>query len=152
MSRSRIANALTLALFVASMAGCSGKSYDRYIPATTAARQALETGLNAWRDGQRPGMLENEIASVDFVDSRWLDGRVLRDYEIIGDIPGEGPRCFAVKLHLASPTEEQKVRYYVFGVDPLWVFRQEDYDMMNHWECMDEHGKPVPRFSTRRLH
>jgi hypothetical protein len=150
MQRKQTCALWPLIILSAIVAGCSSKGYDRYIPDTTAARQALETGLNAWRDGQRPGMLENEIASVDFVDSRWLDGRILRDYEIIGDIPGGGPRCFTVKLNFASPTEEQKVRYYVFGVDPLWVFRQEDYDMMNHWECMDEQGKPTPRFSTRR--
>src|SRR2546428_8441960 len=89
MRKSQISNRWSLIVLVGVVAGCSGKSYERYIPATATARQALQTGLNAWRDGQRPGLLGNETASVDFVDSRWLDGPVLRDFEIIGDSPGD---------------------------------------------------------------
>jgi hypothetical protein len=25
--------------------------------------------------------------------------------------------------------------YYVFGEDPIWVYRAEDFDMIMHWEC-----------------
>jgi hypothetical protein len=27
-----------------------------------------------------------------------------------------------------------KVRYIVLGIDPLFVFRQEDFDLLMHWD------------------
>lgn len=138
-------------LLAAAAAGCPSKGYDRFIPSTPSALQALETGLNAWREGQHPGPIEGSEPKIDFVDSRWIAGRRLQDFEILGEIPGDGPRCFTVRLSLGNPIQEQKVRYYVFGVEPLWIFRQEDYDMMNHWECMDDPRKLNSGLSVRKF-
>ena len=41
---------------------------------------------------------------------------------------------FVVKLSLDKPREEQTVRFIVLGQDPLWVFREEDYEMTAHWD------------------
>jgi hypothetical protein len=41
---------------------------------------------------------------------------------------------FTVKLTLEDPATELKARYVVVGIDPVWVFRQEDYDMLSHWD------------------
>ena len=60
----------------------------------------------------------------------WKGGQKLREYEIVGeDAPpaqNQGPRTFTVKLTLAQgpPVE---VKYMVIGIDPLWVYRDEDY-------------------------
>ena len=56
-------------------------------------------------------------------------------------------RAFAVRLSLENPPEVQVVRYLVVGNDPLWVFRQEDYEMISHWE----HPMPaaVPKDAER---
>jgi hypothetical protein len=59
---------------------------------------------------------------------------LLDDFEILGEVPGPTGRCFAVRLKLREPVAEEKVRYAVFGIDPLWVFRQEDLEMLGHWE------------------
>ena len=41
---------------------------------------------------------------------------------------------FVVKLRLEQPREEQTARFIVLGQDPLWVFREEDYEMAAHWD------------------
>ena len=38
---------------------------------------------------------------------------------------GTGPRVYAVKLK--TPKGEQTVKYYVVGIDPLWVYSEPDY-------------------------
>jgi hypothetical protein len=134
--------AFVLLLILICGVGCSGKNYQKYIPSSGTARQALDEVLAAWKDGQTIGRIESLSQPVQVLDSRWLKGRGLRDYEILGEVHEAGPRCFTARLILDHPQEEQKVRYYVFGIEPLWVCRQEDYDMINHWSCMDEEGPP----------
>ena len=46
----------------------------------------------------------------------------------------DGPRVFTVKLTLVNPGEEVKARYVVMGLDPLWVIRNEDFEMLAHWD------------------
>jgi hypothetical protein len=58
----------------------------------------------------------------------------LIDYEMLGEVSGEGPRTFVVRLKLDNPVAKREVRYYLVGIDPLWVFRQEDYDALVHWD------------------
>ena len=118
------------------VAGCGGDlSNARYIPQADAARQALETALRSWKEGKPPGKLEGTAPTVIVVDTGRRADQTLRDFTILGETPGEGPRCFAARLRLDNPTEEQRVRFVVFGIDPLWVYRYEDYEMMIHWEC-----------------
>jgi len=141
---------LELVLILVSVCGCSGKSYQKYIPASGTAQQALEEVLATWKNGQAMGRIESFSPPIQVLDSRWLKGRTLRDYEILGEVHEDGPRCFTARLILDQPREEQKVRYYVFGIEPLWVCRQEDYDMINHWACMQEENKPASKgFAAR---
>ena len=134
---------LGLGVILAGACGCSGKSYQKYIPASGTAREALDEVLAAWKDGKAMGRIESLSRPIQVLDSRWLKRRGLRDYEILGEVHEDGPRCFTTRLVLDRPAEEQKVRYYVFGIEPLWVCRQEDYDMINHWSCMEEDSKPT---------
>ncbi len=61
--------------------------------------------------------------------------RRLLDYEVAGPLMVVGKsRPFAVRLVLDAPRETIAARYIVMGRDPLWVFRQEDFDRMLHWE------------------
>jgi hypothetical protein len=131
-----------LAILLLSLAGCS-KGYQKYVPASETARHALDTALTAWKEGRKLDRIDNFKPPIEVLDSRWLKGRVLRDYEILGEVHQDGPRCFTVLMVLDGPRQEQKVRYYVFGIEPLWIFRQEDYDMLNHWDCADAEVKPV---------
>lgn len=134
-----------LVLLAACCAGCDkSKGYERYIPAPGAALQALESALKAWQDGHGPGQISGH-PRIQVVDSLRRPGQNLQRFEVIGEVPGEGgPRCFAVRLFLVNPAEEQKVRFYVLGIDPLWVYRQEEYDMIAHWECFDHTQQTRP--------
>jgi hypothetical protein len=134
LSRRRDRTAVWLLALLAAT-GCSGPSPQRYIPAEADARQALETVLRAWQAGQAPGPIETATPPVIAVDTMRRPGQGLDAYVIVGEAGGDGPRCFVVRLHLDSPEEEVKVRYVVFGISPLWVYRQEDFDRLIHWEC-----------------
>src|SRR5690348_13239843 len=92
-------------------AGCGGdKDTGRYVPPAEAARQALEASLRAWRDGRPPGEVGTAAPAVILVDNCRRPGQTLEGYTILGEAPGDGPRCFAVRLRLENPTEELRVR------------------------------------------
>lgn len=133
-ARSRLV--LWCALFLAGGAGCADRPRaDRYVPSPDAARDAVEAALKAWQGGSPPGKVERPGVGVYLVDNCRPPGQRLRGYKVLGEAPGEGPRCFAAKLLLEDQEEEQLVRFVVFGIDPLWVYRYEDYEMLIHWEC-----------------
>jgi hypothetical protein len=117
--------------------GCDRSPRDeaaRYVPSPELAAAALDASLRAWRDGQPAGPVRAQGRSVEVSDSERLSGRRLKAYAILGPIGLEGPRGFAVRLALDAPPEESTVRYLVVGLDPIWVFRQEDYERISHWE------------------
>jgi hypothetical protein len=117
-------------------AGCSASDDpSRFYPAEDRARQALDAALTAWQQGAPPGTVSGTTnPRVEFVDSHNGPGRPLKAYVVLGLAPGDGPRVFTVQLSVDAPTAELRVRYYVIGIDPVWVIRKEDYDMLNHWE------------------
>jgi hypothetical protein len=134
---------LGLVAIVLLAAGCQDRSSNRYVPTEEASRQALEVALDAWRDG-RPPPWQTATATVQFVDTHRKSGQRLRRYVILGETPGDSGRCFAVRLTLEGPTEEIRARYIVIGIDPLWVWRHEDYEMLAHWDC----ETPDPKKAT----
>jgi hypothetical protein len=143
---------LVCGLALVAGAGCAGGRGDAcYIPAEETARRALEVVLAAWRDGGAADGPANGLPELQVVDTRRKEGQRLRGYEILGAVPAEGGhRRFAVRLVLEEPDEEQKARYVVIGIDPLWVWRQEDLDRLMHWEMdmsaePEAAGKPTPK-------
>jgi len=137
-------------LLAAASFGCGGRASDpaRFVPSSPAAKQALTAALEAWRRGRPTGLIADASPPLQFVDeSRPKDQRLL-NFEILGEIPGDGPRTFNVVLETENPTQRETVRYVIVGIDPLWVFRQFDYDKMAHWEMDMKHDdepneKPV---------
>jgi hypothetical protein len=117
-------------------AGCADRTdQSRYYPPEDKARSALEAGLNAWQQG----LLTNEVPGTKGPAVMWIDnqrprGQRLNAFEVLGLAPGDGPRIFTVRLVVDNPAAEVKIRFVVVGLDPIWVFRQEDYDMMIHWD------------------
>lgn len=90
--------------------------------------------MEAWKKGEPVGPVSGTSKpAIHFVDSHRKPNQRLDHYEILGEVPGNAPRCFAVKAHLTNPDAEERLRYIVVGIDPLWVFRQEDYDLLSHW-------------------
>ena len=114
------------------------------LPERPVARAAVEKSLARWRDS-----LENETKGtkpeqVVFVDQRRQPGQRLRAFAVLGDYELENCRCFKVKLDLSEPEASTLVVYYVFGRDPMWVYRAEDFDRIMHWEMdMPKTSKPV---------
>jgi hypothetical protein len=126
---------------IALAAGCGGSDDpNRYFPPDDGARRALDAALTAWQQGAPPGTVPGSADPVvQFVDSHNGPGRPLKAFTVLGLAPGDGPRVFTVQLSLDGPPAEVRARYYVVGVNPVWVIRQEDYEMLNHWE--HHHGK-----------
>jgi hypothetical protein len=127
MSINRIRRAAVAVLLVLA-AGCSGDGQTRYIPSERSARAALEAALNAWKGGQeKPGEIAGSKPAVQVVDSGWESGQRLQSFEILKeDKTTTGDGKFTVRLTLESSPTAQEVRYVVRGVDPLWVYREED--------------------------
>ena len=80
-------------LLILSGSGCgSSRSHDDLIPTQDKARQALESALTAWKNGQRPGKIESASQRIQVVDSKWRDGYKLERFDAIKDEEGAGPR------------------------------------------------------------
>jgi hypothetical protein len=109
------------------LAGCGGQGTAKFVPPAATARSTLETALNTWQNGGKPGRVADGPPVVQVLDVKWSAGQKLARYEILEELPGDGPRWFSVKLTMQSPPGEQVVKYVVLGKDPLWVYREEDY-------------------------
>jgi hypothetical protein len=123
------------------LSGCGrGDASARYTPAEADAQAAVAAAMDAWQLGIEPGEIPETSPLVFLTDSYRQPGETLVSYEILGEVPGDVPRCYAVDLQFDPPREE-KARFIVVGIDPLWVFRQEDYQLLTHW---DHHMLPPP--------
>jgi hypothetical protein len=151
MLRPRILAVSALALLCAALVAAFLLGYghaepaDRFIPAEDSARVALESALKAWQDGDSSGNLRLEVGppAVQVTDSFRRAGQSLRNFDILGKTSTEGPYHFAVRLFLDHPTEEKTVRYVVVGVDPLWVMREDDFEMLARWQMyMPDRSSP----------
>lgn len=108
----------------------------RFKPSEEMARNALAAALRSWQKREKSGKIPGlENPSIVFVDNCRLQEQILERFTILGEAPGDGPRCFAVRVNLSNPEEEQRLRFVIYGIDPLWVYRYEDYEMIMHWEC-----------------
>ena len=128
------ANLMCLALGATLVAAGCGQPSGGYTPAPETARAGLEAALAAWREGQAPGAIAGS-PPVQVVDTSRQPGQTLEAFEVISEtsLRGEG-RCYVVGLTLGSPVVQERARYVVVGIDPIWVFRKEDYDKLAHWE------------------
>jgi hypothetical protein len=115
-------------------AGCGWSRQDPYVPGEELAQQALTAVLDAWKRGVAPGRIDSLTPAVHVADTQRQSGQVLQSYKILGELSAEGGRRYAVRLNLSHPAQELQAQYVVVGLDPLWVFRQEDYDMLLHWD------------------
>ena len=138
------ASALKLVLVAIALRGAAGcsqssSSYARYIPAASKSEEALDVVMAGWQNGQGTGpfKLKSEPITIRVADSTRQPGQRLVCYQVLGEVSGEGPRTFVVHLKFENPRAEYDARYYLVGIDPLWVFRQEDYDAIAHWDACE---------------
>jgi hypothetical protein len=118
-----------LGLLVTAVAGCKDRSTQQFIPEEQEAREALEAVLTAWKSGQPFGRISSGPVPIDVLDAKWQAGKKLSQFSIVKQEQedGKGLRWFTVKLTMEGPSGEATVRYVVFGDNPLWVMREEDY-------------------------
>jgi len=123
------------ALILILMCGCQGEpeGFARYVPAPSSARRAVEMALEDWRAGNPPRAIESVAPQVCVVDSLRPAGRRLERFEIVGEVPADNARGFVVRVVLEGEDTPQRARFLVVGIDPLWVYRQEDYESFSHW-------------------
>lgn len=117
-------------LAIVAFVGCgSGNTEQSYHPPAASARDALTAGLKAWQDGrEKPGLIDTTTPHVQIADPIWSDGKKLKSFEIVKEEPTpSGPGKFTVKLTVDGLAEAQNVVYVVIGKDPLWIFREEEY-------------------------
>jgi hypothetical protein len=107
---------------------------NRYVPAPELCRAAREAVLVDWKEGRPPEPVDRLPVTVNVVDQLRKPGQILEDFEILGEAPSTTGRGLIVRLKYDDPAGEETVRYVVVGIDPLWVFRQEDLDLMSHWD------------------
>jgi hypothetical protein len=113
--------------------GCENGTRS-FTPSADSAESAVRSALEAWHAGRPVGEVPKTKPVVQVVDAGRKPGQTLTGYQILGEARGPSGRTFAVTLRLANPDEELKAQYIVIGIDPLWVFRQEDYELLAHWD------------------
>ena len=111
----------------------SAESTERYVPKPEQAESALRAALEAWRAGQPPGMVPDITPQVHVTDTFRKPNERLVDYEILGEVPTDKPRCYAVDLRY-EPERFERSGFTVVGIEPLWIFRLEDVELLAHWE------------------
>lgn len=104
------------------------------LPDARVARRAVERSLEEWRDSPPLDLTTPKVRPVMFADQQRRPGQRLRDFAILGEAEADGYRRFQVRLSLADPDESILASYYVFGEDPIWVYRAEDFDMIMHMD------------------
>ena len=116
------------------LAGCSkGGRVDDFTPSSDKAKQALEAGLKHLQEGNPTGTVPGTSPKIEMVDTKWKTGQ-LKAFEILGEEgPPAGsnvPRMFKVRLTPKTGPQEE-ARYVIVGIDPLWVYREEDFNAMS---------------------
>lgn len=134
----RIARTFGLLASIALFSGCVHRDGDAarvgIVPGSTESRKALETSLAAWRDQESPKPELVTIGGLNFVDLTRLAGQKLDRYQILTEIEAPHARYLTARLQLTNPDETKVVRYLVFGAAPIWVYREEDFNMIMHWD------------------
>jgi hypothetical protein len=134
----RSARTLGLIVSVGLIAGCVGRKDDAkrasLVPRSIEARRALETSLSAWRDQDSPKPELVTIGGLNFVDLTRLSGQKLDRFQILTENETPHARYFTTKLELTNPDESKVARYLVFGRAPVWVYREEDFNLIMHWD------------------
>ncbi len=114
---------LTMGAMVA-IVGCGGSAP---LPSTTKAREALQKSLETWKAGKPAESLVGEKPSVEVVDFEWKAGKVLTDFSLGEDTPGEGTQTLSATLTIQGESTPKPVQYMVLGIDPVRIFRDEDF-------------------------
>jgi hypothetical protein len=124
-----------VALVWAGLLGCEPTPEPiPIVPDSARGRQAIKAAMETWKAGHPVGIVEPTTPRVQVVDTHRTPGQDLLDYEILSDSADPRVRTFSLRLTLSTSEERPVVRFLVVGIDPILVFRQEDYELLMHWE------------------
>ena len=113
--------------------GCRDRT-DDFKPKSELAESSLASALEAWKSGKPAGEIAGTRPLIHVTDANRNPKQTLDKFKILGETPGQSGRTFAVELWLLHPDEHLKTEYIVVGIDPLWVFRREDFELLMHWD------------------
>ena len=113
--------------------GCADPS-AKFIPSPKRAEDALSQAMEAWKAGKPAGEIVGTKPEIYVTDNHRHRKRELGSFKILGETPGRSGRTYAVELVLKQPDEKVKTEYTVVGIDPLWIFRREDFELLMHWD------------------
>jgi hypothetical protein len=123
----------TILLIGIMFTGCY-QATPNFVPTQEIAQLSLSRALETWRDGGAAGEIAGSKPMIFVTDSNRKETQRLIAFRILGETPGLSGRTYAVELEVANPSERLKAEYIVVGIDPLWVFRREDYELLMHWD------------------
>jgi len=135
--------AVVLSAVVLMAAGCQESEEAPPIPQSEVARQALVRALEGWQQGLPAGETLAGAPEVQAFDFQWQGGQQLLAFEIRNELPADGPKQFAVLLTLggAAPGAnkkpgaglpgQQSASYFVLGSDPVFVYRDRDFEQVS---------------------
>jgi len=130
---------LALVAGIPLLSGCGSSRDQRFIPSEETAQRTLEAALTAWQNGKLPPhRVQESSPAVQLVDTRYKPGQKLAAFTVLGPTTGDAERCYAVRMTMDNPREEIRARFVVFGIDPLWVIRYEDYELVMHWDMIHD--------------
>lgn len=125
--------ALIVCIVSISVCGCHDRTAD-FKPRIELAETALSRALEEWKVGKPAGEILGTKPVIYVTDTNRNPKQTLEGFKILGETPGRSGRTFAVELSLKHPDEQIKTEYIVVGIDPLWVFRREDFELLMHWD------------------
>jgi hypothetical protein len=131
--KSRDRWAIVLGVVCVLVCGCRNRA-DDFKPAKELAENALLRALEDWKSGKPAGEIVGTKPLVHVTDTNRNPKQTLDQFKILGEKPGRSGRTFAVELSLKHPDQRLKTEYIVVGMDPLWVFRREDFELLMHWD------------------
>lgn len=153
ITRSWLPRLWIFALLVAATPGCgivtsSGSAGHPITPDRATAQRALEQALTAWVEN-RADPLSLAQVPIHFVDHDHRVGHRLAAFQILGATSDGRFPTLTVRLDWkpepdAPPQEPEVVEYLVAGVEPIWVFRHDELQMLMHWD----HPMPPGAVST----
>jgi hypothetical protein len=133
---------LGLMALAGCVCGCGGGSAP--LPTSAAARQALQVALDAWKAGKPASSLAQLEPKIETVDFEWRAGEALTAYSLGADDLGQGTQTISASLTLKGQRPKD-VKYMVFGINPLLIYRAEDFT-----RAMNMENNPAPSKKRKR--
>ncbi|MFO0818335.1 MAG: hypothetical protein U1A77_10365 [Pirellulales bacterium] len=89
------------------------------------AKQALQTALEAWKNGQTIESLTKQTPAIYFNEEVWQGGQTLLKYELQENRASGRGWQFDVQMTLGNAPDSPRVFHYLVDTDPAIVIVQQ---------------------------